>query len=53
MYKILSETLIPTCPQKNDTNVMSLNDKGVTFVIEQKHIFKRSRNVNGEATHQK
>ncbi len=28
MYEILSETIFPTCPQQNDTNVMSPNDKG-------------------------
>ncbi len=36
MYEILSETIFPTCPQQNDTNVMSPNDKWVTFFIEQK-----------------
>ncbi len=36
MYEILSETLIPTCPQQNDSNVMSPNDNGVTYFIEQK-----------------
>ncbi len=36
MYEILSETLILTYPQQNDTNVMSPNDKGLTFFIEQK-----------------
>ncbi len=36
MYEILSETIFPTCPQQNDTNVMSTNDKGIKRIIEQK-----------------
>ncbi len=33
MYEIFSETLIPTCSQQNDTNVMSPNDKGKHFLL--------------------
>ncbi len=56
MYEILSETLIPTCSQQNDNNVMSPNDKGVTFFIEQKDnsmSLKDHDILIGEATHQK
>ncbi len=38
MYEILSEILIPTCPQQNDTNNMCTNDKGVTFLLNKKII---------------
>ncbi len=34
MSDILIQTLIPTCPQQNDTNDLSPNDKGVTDFIE-------------------